>query len=56
MAEARTRFMFVDHHRVGPECAMPGTVWDFDGKSCAYLNDPAPAEVQTAEPLRQDAS
>jgi len=49
MAVARARFMFVDTHRVGPECAMPGTAWDFDNKRCIYPSDPALAETQAEE-------
>ncbi|MFD9151533.1 hypothetical protein ACFWDF_30575 [Streptomyces diastaticus] len=48
MAEALARFMFVDRHRVGPECAMPGTAWDFDNKRCVYPDDPAPTEALAA--------
>ncbi|WP_309029080.1 hypothetical protein [Streptomyces alfalfae] len=44
MAEARARFVFVDSHRVGPECAMPGTLWDFNNMRCIYPDEPtAPA-------------
>ncbi|MGW9611879.1 hypothetical protein [Streptomyces diastaticus] len=48
MADALARFVFVDRHRVGPECAMPGTAWDFDNKRCVYPDDPAPTEALAA--------
>lgn len=34
MAVARTRYVFADAHRVGPDCQMPGALWDFDNKRC----------------------
>ena len=51
MAEARRRFVFVDSHRVGPDCSMPGTLWDFDNQRCVYLDAPtveSAAAEQTA--------
>ncbi|MBL3804546.1 hypothetical protein ICN76_008470, partial [Streptomyces sp. BRB081] len=32
-------------HRVGPECAMPGTAWDFDNKRCIYPDDLTPTQA-----------
>jgi hypothetical protein len=49
MAVVRARFVFVDSHRVGPACAMPGTAWDFDSKRCVYPSDPTLTEVRAAE-------
>jgi hypothetical protein len=45
MTVARERFVFVDSHHVGPDCAMPGAHWDFDSKRCVYPDEPA---VETA--------
>lgn len=56
MAEARARFVFVDSHRVGSECAMPGTAWDFDNARCIYPDNPTPAEEQVAEPEPQESA
>ncbi|MFE7727444.1 hypothetical protein ACFU5D_16815 [Streptomyces anthocyanicus] len=41
MAVARERFVFVDSHRIGPDCAMPGVLWDFDHQRCVYPDEPA---------------
>ncbi|MEE4598252.1 hypothetical protein V2J94_41525 [Streptomyces sp. DSM 41524] len=40
MDEARRSLVFIDSHRVGPDCAMPGTLWDFDGQRCVYPEEP----------------
>lgn len=50
MDEARTRYVFVDSHRVGPDCQMPGVVWDFDNKRCVYPDAPT-TETAAAERL-----
>lgn len=51
MAAARRRFVFVDSHRVGPDCSMPGALWDLDNQRCVYPDEPtkeSAAAVQTA--------
>ncbi|MFJ3507835.1 hypothetical protein [Streptomyces luteogriseus] len=47
------RFVFVDSHRVGPDCAMPGALWDLDGKRCVYPDESttALAEINQPEPV-----
>ena len=37
----RTRYMFVDVHRIGPDCQMPGSHWDFDNKRCVVPDESA---------------
>ncbi|MET8113761.1 hypothetical protein [Streptomyces prasinus] len=49
MAEAR-RFVFVDSHRVGPDCAMPGTLWDLDNQRCVYPDEPTVESAAAEQP------
>lgn len=46
--EVARRYVFLDSHRIGPDCDMPGTLWDFDEKRCVYPDEPA-AETAAAE-------
>lgn len=41
MDVVRGRFVFVDSHRIGPDCGMPSALWDLDSKRCLYPDDPA---------------
>ncbi|MFB7707942.1 hypothetical protein [Streptomyces sp. NPDC056105] len=45
MAQARARFVFVDTHRLSPDCGMPNAAWGFHNKRCYYLDDTAEAAV-----------
>jgi hypothetical protein len=45
MDKARRRFVFVDTHPVGPDCGMPGALWDLDNSRCVYP-DAADAAIQ----------
>jgi len=40
MAEAQRDYVYVDRHRVTPDCAMPGSIWFFEEKRCGYPDDP----------------
>ena len=40
MDHVRACFVFVDSHRIGPDCGMPSALWDFDEKRCVYPDDP----------------
>ncbi|MFJ9128906.1 hypothetical protein ACIRJS_32875 [Streptomyces sp. NPDC102340] len=46
MTLVRARYMFVDAHRISPDCQMPGAHWDFDNKRCIVPD--APAELTAA--------
>ncbi|MFD7465088.1 hypothetical protein [Streptomyces tendae] len=35
------RYVFVDSHRIGPDCAMPGALWEVDGQRCVYPDEPS---------------
>ena len=48
VAEARARFVFVDSHPIGSDCAMPGALWDLDNKRCVYPDEPAVQAAVTA--------
>lgn len=37
---ARSRFVFVDSHRIGPACGMPGALWDLGNKQCVHPDAP----------------
>lgn len=28
------RYAYLDRHKVGPDCSMPGSMWDFDEQRC----------------------
>ena len=51
MAVARTRFVFVGAHPIGPDCGMPGTLWDLDENRCRYHDEPAGESAEVAAPL-----
>lgn len=51
MAAARARFVFVGSHTVGPDCGMPGTLWDLDENRCVYPDQLAAESAETATPL-----
>lgn len=36
MDMVRARYVFVDSHRIVPDCGMPSALWDFDEKRCVY--------------------
>lgn len=38
------RYAYLDRHKVVPDCTMPGSMWDFDGKRCIV---PATGELET---------
>lgn len=42
MNQARHRFVFADSHQLGPDCGMPGALWDLHNQRCIY-----PDEVST---------
>lgn len=45
MDRARSRFVFVDSHRIGSDCGMPGALWDLNDKRCVYPNEPLAESV-----------
>lgn len=51
MTVVHSRYVFVDSHRIGPDCAMPGALWDTAAKRCLYPDEPvsstAAAELHT---------
>ncbi|MFD5491565.1 hypothetical protein ACFWH4_01155 [Streptomyces sp. NPDC127091] len=53
MGTARHRFVFVDVHRVGPDCNMPGTAWSFDEKRCIYPGEPDAIAAAAEMPARE---
>jgi hypothetical protein len=52
MDKARRRFVFVDSHQLGPDCGMPGALWDLNEKRCVY-QDESGAAVLAKEALVQ---
>lgn len=44
MARAR-RFVFLDSHHIGPDCDMPGALWDLDNRRCVYPDEPETESV-----------
>ena len=36
-------------HELGPDCGMPGAVWDYDENRCYVPEDDTPAEVSAVE-------
>jgi hypothetical protein len=51
MATVRARFVFVGAHPIGPDCGMPGALWDFDDNRCVYPDEPAAESTEIATPL-----
>ncbi|QQM45143.1 hypothetical protein [Streptomyces liliifuscus] len=51
MAEARARFVFVGAHPVGPDCGMPGALWDIDENRCVHPDSPAAESAEASAPL-----
>ena len=51
MAVARTRFVFVGAHPVGPDCGMPGALWDIEENRCRYPDETASKSAEEATPL-----
>jgi len=49
-AVARQRFVFVDFHRVGPDCNMPGAWWDHDRRRCLYPDEKPTEHATAAQP------
>lgn len=55
MDQARARYVFVDSHRIGPDCGMPGALWDLDNHRCGYPDEPADAAVAELQPAAHDS-
>ena len=53
MSAARRRFVFVGAHQLGPDCGMPGALWDLDQNRCLYPDEPA-VEAAAREPAAHD--
>ncbi|MEW2402089.1 hypothetical protein [Streptomyces sp. NPDC046862] len=49
MDRARSRFVFVDSHPVGPDCGMPGALWDLEHQRCVYPDEAAERGQYRAE-------
>jgi hypothetical protein len=50
MDVARRRFVFVGSHQLGPDCGMPGALWDLDGNRCVYPDEPVVETAAVKEP------
>jgi len=51
MAVARARFMFVGAHPVGPDCGMPGALWDLHENRCLYPDEQADESTEAVAQL-----
>lgn len=50
MDQARSRYVFVDSHQLGPDCGMPNALWDLDNGRCVYPDEPDAATRAELQP------
>jgi len=51
MTVARAQYVFVAAHRIGPDCGMPGALWDFDNNRCTCPDEQPCLTTAAEEPI-----